>query len=298
MVFAVAKEAAELQFFNEDISTLKLFLRQTQLHTVTSWELQGALLEALDFPTANSNGIMLTRRNMLIRGLQQVCGTLPLIAPSSGSSGQTGFLSEEGTDMLHRLLGVFVHEPASDDEGEQLATDGDDDDESEDPIDIGAAICGLLVVCEGSMLEKLKCCAALISDDDRESTLKGEGEGERESDVPMIKLETIKSSLMCFLMAFYGMSSSLSAEVARYSAELGADAVLQSFLDSTMEGEDVTADDMDLEKQVSLREFSDWFGEAGYPTHPWLELAELNHWPAAINVCGSNGITDSGDERD
>ncbi|KAE8880800.1 hypothetical protein PF005_g1651 [Phytophthora fragariae] len=292
MVFAVAKDAAELQFFNEDISTLKLFLRQTQLHTVTSWELQGAVLEALDFPTANSNGIMLTRRNMFIRGLQQVCGTLPLIAPSSGSSGQTGFLSDEGTEMLHRLLGVFVQEPASDDE----ATEGDDDDESEDPIDIAAAISGLLVVCEGSMLEKLKCCAALISDDDGENALKGEGEGERESDVPMVKLETVKSSLMCFLMAFYGMSSSLSAEVARYSAELGADAVLQSFVDSTLEDED-EADDLDLEKQVSLREFSEWFSEAGYPSHPWLELAELNHWPAAINVCGSNGITDD-DERD
>ncbi|KAG6614369.1 Guanylyl cyclase inhibitory protein [Phytophthora cinnamomi] len=301
MVFAVAKDAAELQFFNEDISTLKLFLRQTQLHTVTSWELQGAVLEALDFPTANSNGIMVTRRNMFMRGLQQVCGTLPLITPSSGSSGQTGFLSDEGTEMLHRLLGVFVHEPASDDEGEQLATDGDDDDESEDPIDIGAAICGLLVVCEGSLLEKLKCCAALISNEDGENTLKGEGEGEGETDVPTVTLETIKSSLMCFLMAFYGMSSSLSAEVARYSAELGADAVLQSFVDSTLEDEDadVNADDLDLEKQVSLREFSAWFGEAGYPSHPWLELAELNHWPAAINVCGSNGITDdSDDERD
>ncbi|KAH7467170.1 Guanylyl cyclase inhibitory protein [Phytophthora ramorum] len=288
MVFAVAKDAAELQFFNEDISTLKLFLRQTQLHTVTSWELQGAVLEALDFPTACSNGIMLTRRSTFLRALQQVCGTLPLLAPSSGSKDQTGFLSDEGTDMLHRLFGVFVREPSSDDEEEQITTDGDEDDESEDPIDIGAAICGLLIVCEGSMLEKLKCCAALISDDDRESALKGEGEGnEEETDGPTVRLETIKSSLMCFLMAFYGMSSSLSAEVARYSAELGADAVLQSF-----ESVDDDKNELDLMKEVSLREFTDWFSEAGYPSHPWLELAQLSHWPAAINVCGSNGITD------
>ncbi|KAG2828599.1 hypothetical protein PC116_g10111 [Phytophthora cactorum] len=285
MVFAVAKEAAELQFFNEDISTLKLFLRQTQLHTVTSWELQGAVLEALDFPTANSTGIMLTRRSTFLRALQKVCGTLPLVAPSSGS----GFLSDEGMDMLHRLLGVFVREPASDDEDEQIAVDGDEDDESEDPVDIGAAICGMLVVCEGSMLEKLKCCAALISDDDGESAMKGEGEGEEETDGPMVKLETIRSSLMCFLMAFYGMSSSLSAEVARYSAELGADAVLQSFVEPE-------ASDLDLGKEVSLHEFTDWFSGVGYPSHPWLELAVLNHWPAAINVCGSNGITDEGDE--
>jgi Ca2+-binding EF-hand superfamily protein len=209
MVFAVATEAAELQFFNEDIATLKLFLRQTQLHTVTSWELQGAVLEALDFPTANTSGIMLTRRSTFLRALQQVCGSLPLIAPSSGSKDSTGFLSDEGMEMLHGLLGVFVREPASDDEEEQITVDGDEDDEAEDPIDIAAAICGLLVVCEGSMLAKA----------------------------------------------------------------------------------------VDLRKEVSLREFSDWFSDSGYPSHPWLELAELNHWPAAINVCGSNGITDdSGDE--
>ncbi|OWZ13643.1 hypothetical protein PHMEG_00012999 [Phytophthora megakarya] len=289
MVFAVAKDAAELQFFNEDISTLKLFLRQTQLHTVTSWELQGAVLEALEFPTANSTGIMLTRRNTLLRALQQVCGTLPLV---SGADDQTGFLSDEGMEVLQRILGVFIHESGSDDEVEQIAADGEEEDELNDPIDIGAAICGVLVVCEGSMLEKLKCCAALISDDDRASTLKGEGEGEEEIDGPMVTLETIKSSLMCFLMAFYGMSCSLSAEVARYSAELGADAVLQSFVESSIED----SSDVNLEKEVSLRAFSDWFSESGYPSHPWLELAVLNHWPAAINVCGSNGINDSGDE--
>ncbi|KUF82922.1 Guanylyl cyclase inhibitory protein [Phytophthora nicotianae] len=287
MVFAVATEAAELQFFNEDISTLKLFLRQTQLHTVTSWELQGAVLEALDFPTANTAGIMLTRRSTFLRALQKVCGTLPLVVPSSGSKDQTGFLSEEGVDMLHRILGVFVREPASDDEEEQIPAD-DGDDEAEDPVDIGAAICGMLVVCEGTLLEKLKCCTALISDDDGESAMKGEGEGEEETDGPMVKLETIKSSLMCFLMAFYGMSSSLSAEVARYSAELGADAVLQSFVE-------VDAPDLDLGKAVALHEFTDWFSDAGYPSHPWLELVVLNHWPAAINVCGSNGITDEGE---
>ncbi|KAG7384668.1 hypothetical protein PHYPSEUDO_002415 [Phytophthora pseudosyringae] len=296
MVFAVAKDAAELQFFNEDISTLKLFLRQTQLHSVTSWELQGAVLEALDFPTANSAGMMLTRRNTLLRALQKVCGTLPLIAPTSGSKEQTGFLSDEGTEMLHRLFGVFAHESGSDDEEDQITGD-DEGDESDDPIDIGAAICGMLVVCEGSMLEKLKCCVALLSDDDGESTLRGEGEGDEETDGPMVKLETIKSSLMCFLMAFYGMSSSLSAEVARYSAELGADGVLRSFVEPSIEDDEDSAD-LDLRKEVSLREFTEWFSDAGYPSHPWLELAVLNHWPAAINVCGSNGITDdSGDER-
>ncbi|CAH0478419.1 unnamed protein product [Peronospora belbahrii] len=289
MVFAIAKDAAELQFFNEDILTFKLFLRQTQLHTVTSWELQGAILEALNFPSVNSAGIMLTPRSMILRALHKVCGTLPLAAPlSMESKDQVGFLSDEGIEMLHSLLGVFVAEPASVDEEKQIAGDGDDDDELEDPTEIGAAICGLLVVCKGSMLDKLKCCATIISGDDRESTQKGGTEVNDKVDGPMTKLKTIKSSLMCFLMAFYGMSSSLSAEMARYSAGLGADAVLQSFAESLTGDSSI----LNFEKEVSLSVFCNWFSESGYPSHSWLELAELNHWPAAINVCGSNGITD------
>ncbi|CAI5743107.1 unnamed protein product [Peronospora destructor] len=267
MVFAIAKDAAELQFFNEDISTLKLFLRQTQLHTVTSWELQGAVLEAKYAKP------LLCRVNLTIK---------------------LDFLSDEGVEMLHSLLGVFVAEPGSEAEDEQQIAGGEvEDDGLEDPTDVGAAICGLLVVCEGSMLEKLKCCAALISDDDGESADKcdGEGDEEEEGNGLMVMLEAIKSSLMCFLMAFYGMSSSLSAEMARYSSELGADAVLQSFAESLTENS--TA--LDLKMKVSLRVFCDWFSESGYPSHSWLELAELNHWPAAINVCGSNGMTDDTD---
>lgn len=292
MVFAVAKGAAELQFFNEDISAIKLFLRQTQLHSVTSWELQGALLEALEFPIASSTGVMLTQRSTFLRSFEKFCVTLPMIASSNGSKTSTGFLSEEGLEMLQRLLGVFAQEAASNEEDERIATDEDKEDE-EDPIDISAAICGMLVVCEGSMLDKLKCCAALLTDDDSESVSKGEGEGNDETDDSLVQLETIKSSLTCFLMAFYGMSSSLSAEVARCSAELGAEAVVQSFLESSIEVDNT----VDVEKSVSLRVFSDWFSSVGYPTHPWLELAVLDHWPAAINVCGSNGMTDDlGDE--
>ncbi|RLN65792.1 hypothetical protein BBP00_00002635 [Phytophthora kernoviae] len=291
MVFAVAKDAAELEFFNEDISTLKLFLRQTQLHTVTSWELQDAVLEALNFPTASGNGVALTRRGKFVRALQQVCGSLPLISHAGGGE-KSGFLSEEGMEMMHSLLGVFAHEPTSDNEQEDIHTDGDEDGESEDPIDVGAAVCGMLVVCEGSMFEKLKCCVSILSIEDGEDGTKDEGDGEEGIDGPMVQLETLKSSLMCFLMAFYGMSSSLSAEVARFSAELGADAVLQSFenADSSIQDEG-DKKELDLQRKVSLREFNDWFSDAGYPYHPWLELAELNHWPAAINVCGSNGIT-------
>ncbi|KAL8002683.1 putative guanylate cyclase activating protein [Plasmopara halstedii] len=295
MVFAVAQDAAELQFFNEDISSLKMFLRQTQLYSVTPWKLQGAVLEALEFPAANSMGIMLTRRSTFIRALQKVCATLPVIAPSNGSKDPIRSLSDEGLEMLQRLMGVFVYESASDDEDEFIALDGDEDDE-EESIDVGSAICGMLVICEGTMLEKLKCCAALLSDENSESATKGEGEGEKKNAGPLVKLETIKSSLACFLMAFYGMSSSLSAEVARYSAELGADAVVQSFLEPSTEGVDLK--DQDSHEGVSLQVFTDWFSSAGYPTHPWLELAVLNHWPAAINVCGSNGITDDCDEQD
>ncbi|KAG7396370.1 hypothetical protein PHYBOEH_002351 [Phytophthora boehmeriae] len=293
MVFAVAKDAAELEFFNEDITTLKLFLRQTQLHTVTPWELQGAIMETLNFPTASGNGVALTRRGTFVRALQQVCGSLAMISPAGGSGKKSGFLSDEGVEMMHSLLGVFTHEPTSDNEHEDVHTDGDEDDESEDPIDLGAAVCGMLVVCEGSMFEKLKCCASILSNENEGGGTKGEGEGEEDTDGPMVQLETLKYSLMCFLMAFYGMSSSLSAEVARYSAELGADAVLQSFesADSSIQEDGGSKGELDLQRKVSLREFDDWFSDSGYPYHPWLELAELNHWPAAINVCGSNGIT-------
>ncbi|KAI9916624.1 hypothetical protein PsorP6_017064 [Peronosclerospora sorghi] len=283
MVFAIAKDAAELQFYNDDIATLKLFLRQTQLHSVTSWELQGAVLEALNFPAANHAGIMCTKRSMCLRAIQQACGTLTLVSDSSGSP---GYVSDEGMELLQSLLGVFVHEASSDEEDERR--DDEDDDEPEELVDIGAAICGLLVMCQGSLFDKLKCCAALSAGTDGARALqKREGErderDEEESHDVMVTLKTLKSSLTCFIMAFYGLSSSLSADMARYSAELGAEAVVQSFAE--------TCASVDEEK-LSLRAFSDWFSESGYPSHPWLELVELRHWPAAINVCGSNGITD------
>ncbi|KAL3658749.1 hypothetical protein V7S43_016384 [Phytophthora oleae] len=63
-------------------------------------------------------------------------------------------------------------------------------------------------------------------------------------------------------MAFYNMTSSL---MARFSAELGADAGLQSFVKK----------DLDLGKEASLREFAEWFSDAEYPSYPWLELTEL-----------------------
>uniref|UniRef100_M4BHX5 Uncharacterized protein n=1 Tax=Hyaloperonospora arabidopsidis (strain Emoy2) TaxID=559515 RepID=M4BHX5_HYAAE len=286
MVFAVAKDAAELQFFSEEISTLKLFLRQTQLHTATSWELRGAILKALDSPAANSGGKMLTRRSVFLRTLQTVCGRLHVTKPSSGSEDQVELLDDEAMEMLHSLLGVFVHEPAADDADGDIASDGADDDEHEGFMDMGAAICGLLVVCKGSMFEKLQCCALLMNDGDGVNAGKGEDE-DGKVDCQMVKLKTIKSSLTCFLMAFYGISSSLSAEIARDSADLGADAVLQSFVESSPD--DATSN---FDRAVSLRAFSDWFSESGYPSHSWLELAELNHWPAAINVCGSNGLPD------
>ncbi|TDH72657.1 hypothetical protein CCR75_007448 [Bremia lactucae] len=291
MVFAVAKDAAELQFFHEDIVALKTFLRQTQLHSVTSWELQGAILEALDLPRRTSSKILLTQRSTFLRAVQKMCVTLPLMAPRSGSNGLLGFCNDEDTELLHRLLGVFSHECHENDE--RVVSDEDTDEN--DLIDVDAAICGLLVVCEGSMLEKLQCCAALLSDD--ESTFNGEGEGKEEFDEVMVQVETIRSSLMCFLMAFYAISSSLSAEVARDSAERGAVAVLESFLEVVSEkssaGFKISARKEKVEEKVSLRVFTDWFSNVGYPTHSWLELVVLHHWPAAMNVCGSNGLPDA-----
>jgi hypothetical protein len=186
-------------------------------------------------------------------------------------------------ELLDQVLSVFVREPEAVKSGSS-AGQQEDEDEGNDLLEFGAAVCGLLVVCEGTLLEKLMCAAYLLEDG---------LEGERSPRV--VVMETLKSSLMCFLMAFYGMSSSLGAEVVRFSAELGAEEVLHSFEGSFANGGQSDDDEeeskseertLDLAKSIALQEFSEWFGDAGYHSHPWLELAELKHWPAVINMGG------------
>lgn len=276
MVFAVARKAAELHFFNEDITRLKLFLHQTQLHLVTSWDLGASLKTALNIPNLTTTALV--TRSQFIDSVEQVCFT------HAESRSAPMSISEDSMELLDQVLNVFVREPEPVKSGDSAVED-EDDHEGNDLLEFGAAVCGLLVVCEGTLLDKLKCAAHLLED----------GLDAQRSQVAV--METLKSSLMCFLMAFYGMSSSLGAEVVRFSAELGAEEVLRSFEGSFSspsgqsddeEEESKSERSLDLAKSVSFQEFSDWFGDAGYHSHPWLELTELRHWPAAINVCGAD----------
>ncbi|KAF1319353.1 hypothetical protein FI667_g13255, partial [Globisporangium splendens] len=279
MVFAVARKAAELHFFNEDITRLKHFLHQTQLHVVTPWDLGASLKTALNIPNLTTTAFV--TRSQFIESVEQVC-----FMQAEGRAAPMS-ISEESMELLDQVLTVFVREPEAIKSGGSTIVEDDDDDDHEgnDLLEFGAAVCGLLVVCQGTLLDKLRCAAHLLEDGhDRENS-------------QSVVMETLKSSLMCFLMAFYGMSSSLGAEVVRFSAELGAEEVLHSFEVSFSsplgqsddeEEESKSEQSLDLTKAVSLQEFSEWFGDAGYHSHPWLELAELRHWPAAINVCGAD----------
>lgn len=277
MVFSVAKQAAELQFFHEDVTRLRYFLSQTQVHTVTSWHLTATLQDMLHIQRQVA-ATALTSRKQFIHAFQHMCS-------SHENDSQQGFLGEDSVDLLHSLLEVFKREP--DDTYAHENGGGDEDDEDEDDgndlIDFGAAVCGMLVICEGSLSDKLQCSSFLLNQS-------------MEKDSDMTQMGTLKACLTHYLMSFYGMSSSLSAEVARYSAELGANDVLQAFeacYSSPRSGssdrtqDDSPSDPLDMDKLVSLKEFSEWFEEAS-ASHSWLELVELEHWPSAINVCGTD----------
>lgn len=295
MVFAVARKAAELHFFNEDITRLKQFLQQTQLHQITAWDLGSALKAALNI--SNLTTTALVTRSHFIQSVELVCSSRP--SANGGSSRRQPppvSLSDDSMELLDQVLSVFVKEPEAVKSGSSAVHEEQDEEEEEegnDLLEFGTAVCGLLVVCEGTLLEKLKCAAYLLED--------GLEDGEQ---ARVVVAETLKSALMCFLMTFYGMSSSLSAEVVRFSAELGAEEVLRSFESSFANGGGLSDEEeesksersLDLARSVALHEFSEWFGDAGYHSHPWLELAELRHWPAAINMGGPD-LSAAGDSN-
>lgn len=279
MVFFVARKASEIHFFNDDITRLKQFLQQTQMHQLTSWELGDSLKSALSISGATTAALV--TRSHFIQSVEYVCSNRPESSRRRSGAPPPVSLSDDSMELLDQVLGVFVREPEpvksgssnghEEDGGEEEANEGND------LLEFGAAVCGLLVVCEGTLLEKLKCAAYLLED----------GLESDQTQQPVV-METLKSSLMCFLMAFYGISSSLTAEMARFSAELGAEEVLRSFETSFGNGdeEEESKSDrsLDLAKLVSLQEFSEWFSDAGYHSHPWLELTELEHWPAVMNM--------------
>lgn len=277
MVFSVARRASEIHFFHEDIARLKQFLHQTQLHALAAAELATALQAALSIAGGATSALV--TRSHFIQSVEVVCSH-GSDATSRGGAAPPVSLSDDSMELLDQVLGVFVREPEPVKSGSS-ADDGDTEDASEtsDLLEFGAAVCGLLVVCEGTLLAKLTCAAQLLED------------GLASDGTQPVVMETLKSALMCFLMAFYGMSSSLTAEIARFSAELGAEEVLRSFEasfgtsgDDDDEEESKSDRTLDLAKLVSLYEFSEWFSDAGYHSHPWLELTELEHWPAAINM--------------
>lgn len=294
MVFAVARKAAELHFFNEDIMRLKQFLHQTQLHQITLWDLGSALKAALNIPNLTTTALV--TRSHFIQSVEFVCSNHhPAVNGSSRRSPPPVSLSDDSMELLDQVLSVFVREPeavkSGSSAGQEQEEEEDEEEEGNDLLEFGSAVCGLLVVCEGTLLEKLNCAAHLLEDDG------GVDGGGGDQSSRAVVMETLKSALICFLMTFYGMSSSLSAEVVRFSAELGAEEVLRSFASSFANGngsggvsdeeeESKSERSLDLARTIALHEFSNWFGDAGYHSHPWLELAELRHWPAAINMGG------------
>ncbi|TYZ50993.1 hypothetical protein PybrP1_012827 [[Pythium] brassicae (nom. inval.)] len=280
MVFFVARRASEIHFFHEDIARLKQFLHQTQLHQLAARTLGPALQSALSISGATTAALV--TRSHFIQSVELVCSN----RPDAGSTTRCTAppppvsLSDDSMELLDQVLGVFVREPEPVKSGSSAgAGEAEDASDGSDLLEFGAAVCGLLVVCEGSLLEKLTCAAQVLED------------GLASDRTQPVVMETLKSALMCFLMAFYGMSSSLTAEIARFSAELGAEEVLRSFEASFGSGGDDDDEEesksdraLDLAKLVSLQDFSEWFSDAGYHSHPWLELTELEHWPAAINM--------------
>lgn len=280
MVFAIAKEAAELQFFHDDISRLRQFLRQSQLHKINALSLEEELEEALKLSIVSSSTV--TTKAQFVHALQTVCNNA-----RGDDSGLGQPFSDGSLELVYALMDVFVRETDSAD-GDNIGHPSSEDDDDE-KIDLGAVVCGLLVLCEGGLLMKLKCGVIILDE-------LASQENER------VPVETLKSTLTCYLMAFYGMCSSLSAELVRYSAELGAEAVIVAF---NAEAIDIGSGSSNEEgklaanagRTVSLSAFSQWFSEFGYRSHPWLELAELKNWPATINVCGVASALDDSDEE-
>jgi hypothetical protein len=271
MVFAISEQAAELQFFNDDLIRLKNFLRETRLHEQTPRHVSRAVLSALD--ATGETGFLEVCRNDFVTVVEKVCSQWV------GSPGVD--LGDEALDLIDSILDVFVKSPP--DSTTRFGNGGEDEDDiSNDPLDAGLAICGLFAICGGSLLDKLKVAARLFDE-----SLNDHG-----VDTTM---DTLRTCLTCMLIAFYGMSCSLSGEVVRYSAQLGADEVLRDFAGLTNSDDEAMSPSthqqpppsLDLDEQVSLKDFTDWFSDSGYHSHSWLELTELQHWPAAIDICGS-----------
>ncbi|KAJ0393371.1 hypothetical protein ATCC90586_008646 [Pythium insidiosum] len=97
-------------------------------------------------------------------------------------------------------------------------------------------------------------------------------------------MDKLQLTLMCFLLTLYGMSTSMSGDILRHSAQQGTNAVLQAFCE-----DDGSGDALDRSKPVSLKDFFDWFSESGYRNFAWLELVDLKHWPVEMNIRGVDG---------
>ncbi|DAZ92421.1 TPA: hypothetical protein N0F65_000205 [Lagenidium giganteum] len=271
MVFAVAQGAAELDIFGHDINRFRSFLNQTQLHSIAAWDLCATVRDLLQLKKGSSAEPVM--RDRFVQVVHDTC---------LSRVGGNFDLDEEALDLLQTLLDAFVKEPNSVTSANEGRGDfEDEDDPSLNMVDFGSALSGMLVTCGGSMLEKLKCGSQLFDE-------------KLEDHAVVVKVETLQHCLMCFLMSIYAITSSMTAEMKRCSALLGAEEILQTYeisqseqqrqLSPTKQKSERTP--LDLTKTISLRDFSEWYTEYGYRTHPWLELAELQHWLLALNTGG------------
>lgn len=137
------------------------------------------------------------------------------------------------------------------------------------------------------MLEKLKCSSRLLA---------APGSSEIASDAN-VSSDALQDSLTAFLMGLYGISCSFSGEITRYSAQLGAQAVMKAFMssDDSDNASDTLSESKEQEEtyevtlmtqMVSLQDFDNWFRKKGIHTNSWLELVDLKNWPAGAHISG------------
>ncbi|CCI42473.1 unnamed protein product [Albugo candida] len=278
LVFATAENAAELQFFSEDLLRLESFVSETQLHRMTADDLVHGLQLQLDAGIGSGSecDTHTTSSECVTRAIEICC---PVNKETQPSNASLLSLSEESIDLLYMLCEAFVHDEGSRHSGKSCCT--------EKNINVKWLSSGMLLLCGGTMLEKLKCSCRLLA---------APGSSEIASDAN-VSSDALQDSLTAFLMGLYGISCSFSGEITRYSAQLGAQAVMKAFMssDDSDNASDTLSESKEQEEtyevtlmtqMVSLQDFDNWFRKKGIHTNSWLELIDLKNWPAGAHFSG------------
>nr|CCA17090.1 conserved hypothetical protein [Albugo laibachii Nc14] len=275
LVFAIAENAAELQFFTEDLLRLGSFLSETQLHRVSASDLIGRLQHQLeDLPCSDASN---TSIECVTRAVEICC---PVNSEREQSNASLRALSEEAIDLVYMLCEAFVHENGS------KHSDGSRNGGKN--VNVKWIISGMLLLCGGTMLQKLTCSSRLLS---------APNSAEIATSDAAVCSDALQDSLTAFLMGLYGISCSFSGEVTRYSAQLGAQEVMKAFLSfedsdnasetqSESKDEEETYEVNSMTRMVSLQDFDNWFRKTGIHSNSWLELVELRNWPAGVHRSG------------